>query len=126
MRCIPESKYSYKMADNSSISGNNDKILNEKLKNNLKKMIRSFDSYIVEAKEYDQLEENLKHMSEVDENFHKYELVEYLTDRVDTLLGGLIDKHVNETFSGAKLDGDIDQQNSIAQRISEKIMAANE
>jgi hypothetical protein len=42
-----------------------------KLRNNLKKMIRSFDSYIKEADDYEQLEDNLKHMEETDENFHK-------------------------------------------------------
>ena len=43
----------------------------EKLKMNLRKMIRSFDNYIKDADDYEQLEDNIKHMEETDENFHK-------------------------------------------------------
>jgi hypothetical protein len=42
-----------------------------KLRNSLRKMIKSFDSYIKETDDYEQLEDNLKHMEETDENFHK-------------------------------------------------------
>jgi hypothetical protein len=51
---------------------NNEEI---KLRNNLRKMIKSFDSYIKEADDYEQLEDNLKHMEETDENFHKLVLI---------------------------------------------------
>ena len=49
-----------------------ERLLGENVKISLRNMIKSFDSYIKEAKTYDQLEENLKHMEETDENFHKY------------------------------------------------------
>ncbi len=47
------------------------KIFNEKLQANLRKMIKSFGNYIKDVEDYDQLEDNLKHMEETDENFHK-------------------------------------------------------
>ena len=52
-------------------SNNEEKMNHEKLRNNLRKMIKSFDNYIKEAKDFEQLEDNLKHMEETDENFHK-------------------------------------------------------
>ena len=51
------------------------KNLDEKLKNSLRKMIRSCDNYIKEARNLEQLEDNLKHMEETDENFHKSEFI---------------------------------------------------
>jgi hypothetical protein len=49
-----------------------EKIVNDKLKVGLKKMIKSFESYIKEAVDIEQLEDNLKHMEETDEKFHKF------------------------------------------------------
>lgn len=57
------------MTDNESVE---ERLMPENVKISLRNMIKSFDSYIKEAKTYDQLEENLKHMEETDENFHKY------------------------------------------------------
>lgn len=51
------------------------KNLDEKVKNSLRKMIRSCDNYIKEAKNLEQLEDNLKHMEETDESFHKSEFI---------------------------------------------------
>ena len=48
-----------------------DGLLSDKLRGSLKIMVKSFDSYIKEAKNYEQLEESIKHMEETDENFHK-------------------------------------------------------
>ena len=48
------------------------KMTSEKLRINLRKMIKSFDNFIKDASDYDQLEDNLKHMEETDENFHKF------------------------------------------------------
>ncbi len=42
-----------------------------KLRNSLRKMIKSFETLIKETDEFEQLEDNLKHMEETDENFHK-------------------------------------------------------
>jgi hypothetical protein len=56
------------MTDNGSVE---ERLHSENVKINLRNLIKSFDSYIKEAKNYDQLEENLKHMEETDENFHK-------------------------------------------------------
>lgn len=51
-----------------------EKNFDERLKNGLRKMVRSCDNCIKEAaKNFEQLDENLKHMEETDENFHKYE-----------------------------------------------------
>ncbi len=55
------------MAEN--IDGKN---FDERLKNSLRKMIRSCDNYIKEARNLEQLEDNLKHMEETDENFHRF------------------------------------------------------
>ena len=49
-----------------------------------------------------------------------------LTDKIDSVLGGSIDKHVNETFSTKKFDGDIDAQNKMAQTICANIMKTKE
>jgi hypothetical protein len=59
------------MAESSNKNEDN-KMTNEKLRINLRKMVKSFDNYIKDANDYDQLEDNLKHMEETDENFHKY------------------------------------------------------
>ena len=59
------------MAEN-NINNEENKMANEKLRINLRKMIKSFDNYIKDASDYDQLEDNLKHMEETDENFHKF------------------------------------------------------
>jgi len=48
-----------------------DGLLSDKLKFSLRNMVKSFDTYIKEAKNYEQLEESIKHMEETDENFHK-------------------------------------------------------
>lgn len=105
---------------------NEERLINEKLKNSLLKMIKTFDNYIKEAKEYEQLDENLKHMEETDENFHKHELVEYLTDKIDTTLGSLIDNHVNDVFNKNKFDGDIDHQNRLGKSICDDVMQTKE
>lgn len=60
------------MADNAD-----ERIANEKLRLSLRKMIKSFDSYIKEASNFEQLEDNLKHMEETDEKFHKYVISKY-------------------------------------------------
>lgn len=99
-----------------------EKVVNERIKNGLRKIIKSFDSYIKETSEQDQLEDNLKHMEETDENFHRYDLVEFLTDRIETNMGRTIEKHVNEAFSRNKFDGDIDLQNTLAQKICQDIL----
>jgi hypothetical protein len=52
-------------------SNNEEKNFNEKLQINLRKMIKSFGNYIRDVDEYEQLEDNLKHMEETDEKFHK-------------------------------------------------------
>lgn len=113
------------MAEN-TLNNEENKLINEKLRINLRKMIKSFDNYIKDASDYDQLEDNLKHMEETDENFHKYDLVEMLTDRIEATLGTSIDKHVNETFNTTKFDGDIDLQNKLAQSICVNIMRTKE
>jgi hypothetical protein len=105
---------------------NEEKMNSDKLRNSLRKMIKSFDSYIKEAKNFEQLEDNLKHMEETDENFHKYDLVEILSDRIETLLGSSIEKHVNETFTSSKFDGDIAVQNKMAQTICDDIIKTKE
>ena len=51
-----------------------DKLINEKTRIYLRKMIKSFSGYIKDADDYEQLEENIKHMEETDENFHKSNL----------------------------------------------------
>ena len=105
---------------------NDEQIVNEKLRLNLRKMVKSFSEYIKDADDYEQLEDNLKHMEETDENFHKYDMVEMLTDKIENILGISIDKHVNETFSSNKFDGDIDAQNKMAQTICANIMKTKE
>jgi len=59
------------MAENSINNNEENKMTSEKLRINLRKMIKSFDNFIKDANDYDQLEDNLKHMEETDENFHK-------------------------------------------------------
>ena len=103
-------------------SNNEEKMNSEKLRNSLRKMIKSFDSYIKEAKNFEQLEDNLKHMEEIDENFHKYDLVEILSDRIETHLGRSVEKHVNDSFNTSKFDGDIAVQNKMAQTIFDDII----
>lgn len=49
-----------------------------------------------------------------------------LTDKIESVLGIPIDKHVNETFSTKKFDGDIDAQNKMAQTICANIMKTKE
>lgn len=114
------------MAENTVTNNEENKLMNEKLRINLRKMIKSFDNYIKDASDYDQLEDNLKHMEETDENFHKYDLVEMLTDRIEATLGSSIDKHVNDAFNTLKFDGDIDLQNKLAQSICVNIMRTKE
>jgi predicted patatin/cPLA2 family phospholipase len=101
-----------------------EKNFNERMRLSLRKMIKSCDNYIKEAKNYDQLQDNLIHMEETDENFHKYELVEMLSDKLDTSLGGLIDKNVNDSFNSSKFDGDIDSQ--LAEKICNDIIKTKE
>lgn len=50
---------------------NDEQIVNEHLRLSLRKMVRSFGDYIKDVDDYEQLEDNLKHMEETDENFHK-------------------------------------------------------
>jgi hypothetical protein len=57
------------MAETGSVE---ERLLSENIKINLRNIIKSFDTYIKEAKNYDQLEDNLKRMEETDENFHKF------------------------------------------------------
>ena len=112
------------MADNGA--NNDEKAFNENLKKSLRKMIKSFDNYVKDADDYEQLEDNLKHMEETDENFHKYDLVEMLSDRLESVLGDLVDKHVNGTFNSSKFDGDIDLQSKMAEKIWADIMKTKE
>lgn len=53
-------------------------------------------------------------------------MVETLTDKIENILGISIDKHVNETFSSTKFDGDIDAQNKMAQTICANIIKTKE
>lgn len=48
-----------------------EKNFDERLKSAIRKMIRSCNSYMKDAKNIDQLEENLKHMEETDEHFYE-------------------------------------------------------
>ena len=56
----------------SSVKIDDEKMSNEQLRNSLRKMIKSFDSYIKETDDYEQLKDNLKHMEETDEHFHRW------------------------------------------------------
>ena len=112
------------MADN--LGGKDDKMISEKFKIGLRKMIKSFDKYIKEAADFEQLEENLKHMEETDERFHKYDLVEILRDKIESALGEPVDRIVNEAFSSSKFDGDIDVQNKLAHTICTDLMKTKE
>lgn len=47
------------------------KNFDDRLKSNIQKMVCSYNMYIKEAKNMEQLEDNLKHMEETDENFHE-------------------------------------------------------
>jgi hypothetical protein len=116
------------MADGSQKSLLDDKLMNEKLKTSLRKMIKSFDNYIKDASNFEQLEDNLKHMEETDEKFHKYDLVEILRDKIDSSLGEPIEKTVHSVFFNAnKFDiGDIDAQNKLAQSICNDIKKTKE
>lgn len=111
------------MAENANTE---EKVINEKVKNGLRKMIKQFDSYMKEATDYDQLEDNLKHMEETDENFHRHDLVEFIRDRIETNLGNSIEKHINDAFSNLKFDGDIDLQNRLAQKICDDIIKSKD
>jgi hypothetical protein len=66
------------MADTSE-----EKSVNEKLKIGLKKMIKSFESYIKEENDLEQLEDNLKHMEETDEKFHKLVFLNLTSTNID-------------------------------------------
>ncbi len=98
----------------------------EQLRLSLRKMVSRFGDYIKEVDDYEQLEDNLKHMEETDENFHKYDLVDTLTDQIESVLGASIDRHVNESFSARKFDGDIDAQNKLARSICASVMKTPE
>lgn len=99
-----------------------EKVQSERIRNGLRKIIKSFDNYIRDASFSEQLEDNLKHMEETDGNFHRHDLVEYLHDKIETNLGESIDRSINEAFSNFKFDGDIDLQNQLAQNICQEII----
>ena len=61
-----------------------ERLLSDNMKISLRNMIKTFDGLIKEAKNYDQLEDNIKHMEETDENFHKFV-------SVDNSKSGLLD-----------------------------------
>ncbi|CAF0787645.1 unnamed protein product, partial [Brachionus calyciflorus] len=105
---------------------NEEKAQNERIRNGLRKMIKSFDNYIKEASDFEQLEDNLKHMEETDENFHRYDLVELIRDKIETNLGDSIERNVNDAFANMKFDGDIDLQNRVAQKICQDIIKTKE
>lgn len=79
------------MAEN-SINNEENKMANEKLRINLRKMIKSFDNYIKDASDYDQLEDNLKHMEETDENFHKFVTFNFLNQKLAKILNLKLNK----------------------------------
>lgn len=111
------------MAENAA---SEEKTQSERIRNGLRKMIKSFDNYIKEANDFEQLEDNLKHMEETDGNFHRYDLVEFLRDKIETNLGDSIERNVNEAFANLKFDGDIDLQNRVAQKICQDIIKTKE
>lgn len=107
----------------SDMKNTDERLQIDNIKITLRNMIKSFEYYAREAKNYEQLEESLKHMEETDENFHKYELVEDLNEKLENLFGALIDKHVNDMFINTKTQlGDIENQNKYAKQICDEII----
>ena len=53
-------------------------------------------------------------------------MVELITERIETLLGESVDRHVNDAFSYNQFDGNIDTQDKIAQKICNDIIKTKE
>lgn len=51
----------------------------EELVQNLRQLVINFETHIREAESVDQIEETLRNLEEIDENFHKYASNQILT-----------------------------------------------
>ncbi|XP_048254918.1 protein broad-minded-like isoform X2 [Haliotis rufescens] len=91
---------------------------------NLRQLIYSFEPYIREAVSTDQIEENLIHLEESEENFHKYEIIKLLKRKIDELLGPLIDDEI-ERFSTVGHIG-ANGQETVVSRITDRILQSQQ
>ncbi|XP_069742980.1 protein broad-minded isoform X2 [Narcine bancroftii] len=58
----------------------------------VRQLLKSIKERIISAPSFECAEEILLHLEETDENFHNYELVKYLRNHIDDVLGSVIEK----------------------------------
>ncbi|KAL5021697.1 hypothetical protein ScPMuIL_000852 [Solemya velum] len=78
----------------------------EELVQNLRHLVINFEPHIREAESVDQIEETLRNLEEIDENFHKYEFVKLLKKKIDDSLGPLIEDEIEKHASSGHVAGE--------------------
>ncbi|XP_072135296.1 protein broad-minded isoform X2 [Mobula birostris] len=90
----------------------------------VRQLLKSIKERIMSAPSFECAEEILLHLEETDENFHNYELVKYLRNHIDEVLGSVIEKETE------KCTGDdrtlVSGQDTLIQQITRSIRESKE
>ncbi|XP_077866594.1 protein broad-minded-like [Saccoglossus kowalevskii] len=77
----------------------------EDLLPSVRQLISKIEPTIRSASSVDEAEEMLLHLEETDENFHRYEFIKYLRNKIDTALSSLIDEEIEKKMVGGRGKG---------------------
>ncbi|XP_078256304.1 protein broad-minded isoform X2 [Rhinoraja longicauda] len=90
----------------------------------VRQLLKSIKERIVGAPSLECVEEILLHLEETDENFHNYELVKYLRNHIDDILGSVIEKETEKcTGEGRTL---VSGQDTLVQQVTRNIRESEE
>ncbi|XP_032877077.1 protein broad-minded isoform X1 [Amblyraja radiata] len=90
----------------------------------VRQLLKSIKERIVGAPSLECVEEILLHLEETDENFHNYELVKYLRNHIDDILGSVIEKETEKcTGEGRTL---VSGQDTLVQQVTRNIRESKE
>ncbi|XP_059837464.1 protein broad-minded isoform X4 [Hypanus sabinus] len=90
----------------------------------VRQLLKSIKERIMSAPSFECAEEILLHLEETDENFHNYELVKYLRNHIDEVLGSVIEKETEKcTGDGRTL---VSGQDTLVQQVTRSIRESKE
>ncbi|CAL1530647.1 unnamed protein product [Lymnaea stagnalis] len=96
----------------------------EDLKHALKELITSWNPIIKEAGSYEAAEDNLLHLEENDENFHRHDFVKALKRKLDEILSPLVDDEPERNSTAGHIDSG--GHESRVNRVIDHIMESRE
>ncbi|XP_072913482.1 protein broad-minded isoform X3 [Hemitrygon akajei] len=90
----------------------------------VRQLLKSIKERIMSAPSFECAEEILLHLEETDENFHNYELVKYLRNHIDEVLGSVIEKETEKCTGDSRTL--VSGQDTLVQQVTRSIRESKE